>query len=188
MIYKFIEHKPDSKTPGDLLKHYMSDIIYGASDGIITTFTIVSGVAGAKLSTFIIIILGIVSLFGDGISMGASRFLSIRAGASVREIDRGYLDPIYHGVCTFLAFLIFGMIPLISFILPELPWVDSADTNRFLMSSIFSAFSLFIVGSLRILVIKKYWLRGGLEMLVIGSLVAIISYSVGYFVQFFLAV
>ena len=31
-----------------LARHYLRDMIYGANDGIITTFAIVSGVAGAS--------------------------------------------------------------------------------------------------------------------------------------------
>ena len=49
----FLQHKPLSKHPRDLLRHYMEDIIYGATDGIITTFTIISGVEGEKLNPFI---------------------------------------------------------------------------------------------------------------------------------------
>lgn len=58
---------------------YIGDFIYGASDGITTTFAVVAGAAGATLSPAIVIILGIANLVADGFSMGASNFLSIRA-------------------------------------------------------------------------------------------------------------
>ena len=45
---------------------YVRDLVYGANDGIITTFAVVAGVAGAKLPPSIVIILGFV-IFKDGI-------------------------------------------------------------------------------------------------------------------------
>jgi len=43
---------------------YIRDIIYGASDGIVTTFAVVAGAAGASLSSAIILILGFANFIG----------------------------------------------------------------------------------------------------------------------------
>ena len=64
---------------------YLKDFVYGAIDGAVTTFAVVSGVAGAELSSSIIIILGIANLVGDGFSMAASNFLGTRAEDQHRE-------------------------------------------------------------------------------------------------------
>ena len=64
---------------------YLRDFIYGAIDGAVTTFAIVSGVAGADLSNSIVIILGIANLIGDGFSMAAGNFLGVRAERQQRE-------------------------------------------------------------------------------------------------------
>lgn len=70
-------------------KHsYLKDFIYGAIDGAVTTFAVVSGVAGAGLSSKIIIILGLANLLGDGFSMAVSNFLGTRAEAQQREQAR----------------------------------------------------------------------------------------------------
>lgn len=58
---------------------YLRDFIFGAIDGAVTTFAVVAGVAGAGLSSGIIIILGVANLVGDGFSMAASNFLATRA-------------------------------------------------------------------------------------------------------------
>lgn len=55
---------------------YIGDFVYGANDGIITTFAVVAGATGAALSPGIIIILGLANLVADGFSMAASSFLS----------------------------------------------------------------------------------------------------------------
>jgi hypothetical protein len=34
-----------------IARHYIRDLVYGANDGIITTFAVVAGVAGGSLST-----------------------------------------------------------------------------------------------------------------------------------------
>lgn len=61
-------------------KHnYIRDFIYGGIDGAVTTFAVVSGVAGAELSTTVILILGFANLVADGFSMAASNFLGTRA-------------------------------------------------------------------------------------------------------------
>ena len=58
---------------------YIKDIVYGANDGIITTFAIVSASFGAGFSSTVIIVLGIANLLGDGFSMAASNFLGSRS-------------------------------------------------------------------------------------------------------------
>lgn len=60
-------------------KSYLRDAIFGAIDGAVTTFAVVSGVSGAGLSPKIVIILGIANLVGDGFSMAAGNFLGTRA-------------------------------------------------------------------------------------------------------------
>lgn len=59
--------------------NYLRDWIYGAIDGAVTTFAVVTGVAGAQLSPWIILVLGFANLFADGFSMAASNFLGTRA-------------------------------------------------------------------------------------------------------------
>lgn len=64
---------------------YIGDFVYGAHDGIVTTFAVVSGATGALLPSGVIVILGFANLVADGFSMGASNFLSVR---SEREFIR----------------------------------------------------------------------------------------------------
>ena len=45
---------------------YIKSVIYGGLDGIITTFAIVAGVAGASLSAGVVLILGFANLIADG--------------------------------------------------------------------------------------------------------------------------
>lgn len=58
---------------------YLGEMVYGGLDGIITTFAVVSGVAGAELGTNVILILGLANLLADGFSMGTGAFLSSKS-------------------------------------------------------------------------------------------------------------
>ncbi len=64
---------------------YLKDFVYGAIDGAVTTFAVVSGVAGAGLSSSVIIILGLANLLADGFSMAVSNFLGTRAEDQLRD-------------------------------------------------------------------------------------------------------
>ena len=58
---------------------YLKSLVYGGLDGIITTFAVVAGVAGAALSSGILLILGLANLIADGISMAVGDYLSSKA-------------------------------------------------------------------------------------------------------------
>lgn len=58
---------------------YLGDMVYGGLDGIVTTFAVVSGVAGAQLGSHIVLILGLANLFADGFSMATGAFLSVKS-------------------------------------------------------------------------------------------------------------
>jgi len=84
------------------IKHsYLKDFIYGAIDGTVTTFAVVSGVVGAGLSSKVIIILGLANLLADGFSMAVSNFLGTRADkqllAKIRETEEEHIRKIPDG-------------------------------------------------------------------------------------------
>ena len=127
----------------DIARHYIRDLIYGANDGIITTFAVVAGVTGGSLSTGAILIVGVANLFADGLSMGVGNYLSIRSHESAlaaQNLPEEEAAPARHGMATMLAF---------------------------------------VVGSLRSLVTVDRWWTAGLEMLLLGILVAAAAYGSG---------
>ena len=67
---------------------YVGDFVYGAIDGSITTFAVVSGVAGAALSTNIVIILGLANLLADGFSMAIGNYLSSKSESEFIQKER----------------------------------------------------------------------------------------------------
>jgi VIT1/CCC1 family predicted Fe2+/Mn2+ transporter len=69
---------------------YLGEMVYGGLDGIITTFAVVSGVAGASLGANIVLILGLANLFADGFSMAVGSYLSTKSEQEMywRELER----------------------------------------------------------------------------------------------------
>ncbi|MBI4185720.1 VIT1/CCC1 transporter family protein [Candidatus Berkelbacteria bacterium] len=58
---------------------YIKDLVFGANDGIVTTFAVVAGVAGAGLEPRVILILGFANLIADGFSMASGNYLGSRS-------------------------------------------------------------------------------------------------------------
>jgi VIT1/CCC1 family predicted Fe2+/Mn2+ transporter len=67
---------------------YLRDFVYGAIDGTVTTFAVVSGVAGADLPSSVVIILGVANLAADGFSMAVSNYLALHAERQQRHSAR----------------------------------------------------------------------------------------------------
>jgi VIT1/CCC1 family predicted Fe2+/Mn2+ transporter len=67
---------------------YLRDMVYGANDGIITTFAVVAGVAGASLDVKIVLILGIANLIADGFAMATGNFLGTRSENQFKMRER----------------------------------------------------------------------------------------------------
>lgn len=159
-----------------IARHYVRELIYGANDGIITTFAVVAGVSGGGLSLRVVLIIGAANLFADGLSMGVGNYLSIRAHESVLEaqqLPEEEAAPFRHGSATFLAFVLAGIVPLTPYMIPAL------QMDRFALSTVSTLLALFAVGASRALIANIRWWRGGLEMLVLGAVVAAAAYYGG---------
>jgi VIT1/CCC1 family predicted Fe2+/Mn2+ transporter len=170
----------EPRTALGIAQHYIRDVVYGANDGIITTFAVVAGVTGGTLAPVAVLVLGVANLLADGLSMGVGNYLGIRSDERVREaqlLPEQEAFPIRHGIATFLAFVTAGAVPL-------LPYVFSGTiTNLFAVSTGLSLAVLFVIGAARARIGTGSWLANGLEMLALGLLVGAVAYYAGAFVS-----
>ncbi|MDF1825389.1 MAG: VIT1/CCC1 transporter family protein [Verrucomicrobiales bacterium] len=214
---------------------YIKSFVYGGLDGTITTFAVVAGVAGASLSSNVILILGFANLIADGIAMAFGDFLSTRAEqqyhASERRREEWELEsypegekqelveiyqekglseedattlveilekhpkvmvdtmmvlelgifeehesPLKNGLVTFTAFVLFGFVPLLIFVLMHftgwefegMPW-----------ACLLTGLTLFGLGVAKSRFAAGAWWRAGAEMLLLGGLAAVAAFFVG---------
>lgn len=69
---------------------YIGEVVYGGIDGIVTTFAVVAWFVGAGASETLwdigplaVVLFGLASLFGDGVSMGLGKYLSTKSEQDV---------------------------------------------------------------------------------------------------------
>ena len=95
---KDIEASKEAHTKEAIVEHmeqhtkekgkYLKDVVFGASDGIVTTFAIVSGVEGAHLPSSVILLLGFAKVFADAISMAVGNYISTKSEVEYIKKER----------------------------------------------------------------------------------------------------
>jgi len=163
-----------------ILKQYIRDIFYGANDGIITTFAVVTGAAGAALGDKIILILGFSNLIADGFSMAASNYLGNRSEHETHngnaEIDNTRLYK--HATATFISFVLAGSLPLLPY---------AFNSGGFLVACLATGVTLFVIGAfLGKIVVHGRWFSWGFRMLLVGGTAATIAFIIGRIIGQFL--
>jgi vacuolar iron transporter family protein len=155
-------------------QHYIRDTVYGANDGLITTFAVVSGVAGGALSISAVLVVGAANLAADGVAMGVGNLLAIRSDERAREaanLPELEAYPWKHGIATLTAFVVAGTIPLLPYLLPV--------ADRLAWSTALTFLALFALGASRATVTTDRWWKSGLETLGLGLVVAAAAYGAG---------
>lgn len=175
----------------------MKAAVYGANDGIITTFAVMAGVIGAQLSPNVVIILGFANLFADGLSMGLGDYLGEKSERQLRKritpdkhpcqlYQKGGVvcniededGPVWAtGLVTFISFIIAGFAPILPFILNAM---FSLGINQSLVSLITTGTTLFVIGATRTIFIGGNVWKNGLEMFAVGMLAAVVAFGLGF--------
>lgn len=161
---------------------YLRSMVFAANDGIITTFAVVTGATGASLNPSVVIILGFANLLADGFSMATGVYMGSKSEKEYEKSNNNPHwrsdDPYGQAIVTFFSFVLFGLIPLVPFVLSlALP---------FYLSIFFVVIALFVLGMIKSLYSKKNLIKGGFEVLLIGGMAAAIAYLVGLFIDKYL--
>jgi VIT1/CCC1 family predicted Fe2+/Mn2+ transporter len=98
------EHTPTAvarRLSAEPSRSHLRDFVYGAMDGSVTTFAIVSGAAGAGLPNAVIVILGLANVLADGFSMAVGNYLGTRAEQQehhrARQTEETHIEEIPEG-------------------------------------------------------------------------------------------
>ena len=156
-------------------ERYLTEFIYGAIDGTVTTFAIVAGVIGAGLNPGIVLILGFSNVLADGFSMASSNFLSERA--EERLGNKNQKKPFQTALATFVSFVVLGTLPLVSFVLEYFfGWFEG---RQFIVSCVLTALAFIFIGFVRGKITKQSPFKASLETLLVGGVAASVAYFVG---------
>ena len=159
--------------------------VLGANDGIVSTASIVVGVAGATSSIEAIAISGLAAVIGGAISMALGEYVSV---ASQRDAEKSYMEsnsivddeedfssPIAAAVASFFSFLIGSMLPLIAILF-------SPESSRFVITCIATVISLSITGAISAKLANASIPRSVTRLVVGGILALSITYGIGAYV------
>lgn len=153
---------------------YLPQFVYGAFDGIVTTFAVVAAGAGAGLEARVIIILGLANLIADGFSMGSSAYLSQRA----EKISTRYAARV--GIATFSAFVVVGLLPVLPYLFGLL--TNAEGLQLFIIACILAVIAFAVVGYGKAFTGgRKARLASIVETLTLGIIAAVLSYLLGDF-------
>lgn len=176
-------------TNKDIFKRYISEFVYGAVDGTVTTFAVVAASAGAGISSVIILVLDIANLIADGFSMGSSAYLAASAehDDSARN-TRGRASSKVIGVATFGAFVLVGSVPVLPYVVDVIGGLNIDGLTLFYISSAATALTFLTIGFVKGRVGGENPIKAAAVTLVLGAIAASLAYFVGSILAHWLGV
>ena len=151
--------------------------VFGVQDGIVSTFGLIMGVAGAQVSPEAVLIAGIAGAFSGAMSMGAGEYVSVKVQREMLSArgaveDDANVSPHRAALANSGLFVLGAAFPLVPFLfLVGLPAVA--------LSTALSVLALFITGALLTRLTKRSPWASGARMLVIGGGAGVLGYLVG---------
>jgi VIT1/CCC1 family predicted Fe2+/Mn2+ transporter len=163
--------------------------VLGANDGLASNFCLMMGVAGASVSTSIVLLTGIAGLLAGACSMALGEWLSV---TNARELALSQLerapgahepDATHASVASAgdaasaagISFLLFALGALV----PVLPYLLLPPSWRTAGSIAASAASLFVLGLATSLFNARSALYSGLRQTLFGAAAALVTYGAG---------
>ena len=175
-------HRINNNYVRDVEHKYLPEFVYGGIDGSVTTFAVVAGVIGASLSSAVILILGFANLMGDGFSMAASNYLSTKSRNDLVK-GKDKINPNKTALATFLAFLLIGLIPLLSFVAAAITGNPYLEKNKFIFSIILTFVAFGIIGWFKGEITGKSKTYSSIQTISIGAVTSVLAYATGYFIK-----
>ena len=161
----------------------LREFVYGGMDGAVTTFAVVTGAAGANLSSSIILILGFANVFADGFSMAVGSYLSEKSDQDLsmskgKTVKEDHESPIGASIATFVSFILVGFIPLSVYTFDYI-FKLGLGTDALVYSVILTLVAFAAIGYLRGHITKISRSRAIVESVGLGLAAATISFVVG---------
>jgi vacuolar iron transporter family protein len=86
-------------------------------------------------------------------------------------------NPIKGAIVMFISFLIGGILPILPYFIVKTGLIN--NFTALLIAISISLLSSFMVGAIKGRLAKKSWVKGGLEMSLLGTGIALLGYGIG---------
>jgi DNA damage-binding protein 1 len=86
-------------------------------------------------------------------------------------------NPFADGAVTFFSFILFGAVPLLGYPVAYLAGGGVSIPALFAISCVLTALTLFALGAIKTKFTSQLWWKGGLEILIMGSITAAVAYA-----------
>lgn len=158
--------------------------VLGANDGIVSTSSVVMGVAGASSDSRAIFTAGMAALVAGALSMAVGEYVSVGSQRDAEKVnlakgqapsakgDDDFSSPSHAAIASFLAFSVGGLVPFIAI-------VASPDELRILITVMAVVAALLITGFLSAKVGGASRLRAMARVVTGGLLAMAITYFIG---------
>ena len=165
---------------------YLSEFVYGAIDGAVTTFAVVAGATGAGFNTSVVIILGFANLLADGFSMAVGSYLSSKSSVEMdhkhgRHVLTANSSPLFNGLSTYFSFILVGLVPLLAYLAEYL--LGKPINHVFGLACGLTGLAFIGIGWLKSYVAHTSKLRAVAETLGLGLIAALLAYAVGNWLE-----
>lgn len=165
---------------------HLSEVVFGAMDGTVTTFAVVAAAVGAGLSSTAIIILGVANLVGDGFSMGAGAYLSAKSRRDLKIRDKQVItghSPLLTAIVTYGAFVIVGSTAIIVYVIDAIFNLNLGRFVLFGLSALIIAATFVVIGFLKARITKTSHWRSVIETLGLGVVAAVLTFILGDYLE-----
>lgn len=173
------DQQPESSLSNSTLNKLRAAVL-GANDGIVSTSSVVMGVAGASSNSQAIFTAGLAALVAGALSMAVGEYVSVSSQRDAEKVGAAHLEdddieftsPSHAAIASFLAFSAGGIVPFLAIVL-------APENIRIAVTVVAVVFALMITGYLSATVGGASRLRAMSRVLVGGLLAMGITYYVG---------
>lgn len=154
---------------------YLRSSLFGFEDALVSTTGMVVGISIGTSNLKFILLAVFVTIAVEAVSMGAGEFLSDEA---VHELDKDNKkdNTIISAFVMFFSYVFGGLIPVIPVIfLPHMQGIIGTIITAFI--------GLFVLGFIKGKIVNVNKFRSAFEMLIIGSVAAVIGIAVGFILK-----
>lgn len=172
--------QPTPATTSNATLNKLRAAVLGANDGIVSTASVVMGVAGATTSTPAIVTAGLAALVAGALSMAVGEYVSVSSQRDAEEVnakiaehdDAEFTNPWAAAIASLIAFTVGGLVPFLSVVLAPTSYRIAVTVGAVIIALLVTGYySASVGGASR---------RRAVSRVLIGGLLAMaITYFVG---------